>query len=34
MKYYADQKKAVMLIDSQITAVVAVSDKYLKEIKK
>ncbi len=34
LKYYAEQKKAVVRIDSQITAAVEASDKYLKEIKK
>ena len=33
MKYYAEQKKAVMRIDSQMTAAIEASDKYLKEIK-
>ncbi len=34
LKYYAEQKKAVMRIDWQITVAVEASDKYLKEIKK
>jgi len=34
IEYYTEQKKAVMRIDSQITAAVEASDKYLKEIKK
>ncbi|WP_100341221.1 hypothetical protein [Mucilaginibacter auburnensis] len=34
LKYYAEQKKAVTRLDSQITVAVEASDKYLKEIKK
>lgn len=34
IKYYTAQKKAIMRIDSQMTAVIEASDKYLKEIKK
>lgn len=34
MKYFAGQKKAVMVIDSQFTAVIDSSDKYLKLLKK
>jgi uncharacterized lipoprotein NlpE involved in copper resistance len=34
MKYYAEQKKAVMAIDSQMTTAIEASDKYLKDVKK
>lgn len=34
MKYFSGQKKAVMVIDSQFTAVIDSSDKYLKLLKK
>jgi len=34
IKYYTEQKEAVMRIDSTFTAVIEGSDKYLKELKK
>jgi len=34
IKYFTEQKKTVMRIDSQMTVAIDASDKYLKEIKK
>lgn len=34
LKYFADQKKTVLAIDSQFTITIAASDKYLKGLKK
>ncbi len=34
VKYFNEQKRLVLLIDSQMTVAIEASDKYLKEIKK